>query len=85
MQASGLSKSPMFLQPRYFEVNYNIFSLVILYEKLDRESRIFLSNKLSKLDFKFFEQLTQLVEYFAYNEKVGGSSPSLFIFNANIY
>ena len=46
-------KTPMFLQSRYFEVNYNIFTLIILYEKLDRESMIFLSNKLSKLDFKF--------------------------------
>ena len=46
-------KKLMFLQSRYFEVNYNIFVLIVLYKKLDHESSLFLSNKLSKLDFKF--------------------------------
>lgn len=31
--------------------------------------------------FNFSEELTQLVEYLAYNEKVSGSSPLFFIFS----
>lgn len=47
--------STFFLQSRYFEINYNIFTLIVLYKKLDNESLIFLSNKLSKINFRYFK------------------------------
>lgn len=48
-------KTSMFLYSRYFEINYNIFTLIILHEKLDHKSVIFLSNKLSKINFRIMD------------------------------
>ena len=48
-------KMHMFLQPCYFEINYNIFTLIVLQETLNHESIIFLSNKYSRINFRVLD------------------------------